>query len=97
MGHPESCTDPDCTLSYRDHLLSIRVSAAAMPTRNAPDVLETMVREKRWERDIDAYKRLRQDGFQPPRVDGAALREREGQDKYDIEERPVTVDYADAS
>lgn len=94
--HPESCNDPTCTLSYRDHLLSIRVSAAAMPTRHS-DTLETMVREKRWQRDIDAYKRLRSDGLQPPRVDGAALREKQGQDAYDVESREVTIDYADAS
>lgn len=97
MGHPESCTDPDCTLSYRDHLLGIRVAANAMPTRSGPELLATMVREKRWERDMGAYKRLRADGIQPPQIDGSALRERQGVDNYDVEHRPITIDYADAS
>lgn len=96
--HPESCTDPNCTLTYREHLLGISVSAAALPSRSqSEDVVSTLVREKRWDRDIGAYKRLRDDGYQPPQIDGAALRERQGKNEYDLESRAVTVDYADAS
>lgn len=96
MGHPASCNDPDCTLSYRDHLTGIVVSAAALPTRGkGSEVLSTKVREKRWERDIPAYTRLRKEGLTPPQIDGSALRERIGEDKYDMEHRPVTVDYSD--
>lgn len=97
MEHPASCDDINCTLSYRDHLLGISISAAAMPTRTGEDTLGTMVREKRWQRDEDAYRRLRKDGLQPPRVDGSALRERQGKTAYDIESRPVTIDYSDPS
>lgn len=95
--HPESCTDPDCTLSYRDHLIGIKIAAAATPTRTKDDVLASTVREKRWERDMAAYKRLRKDGVQPPQIDGSALRERQGVDTFDVEERKVTIDYSDAS
>jgi hypothetical protein len=59
--------------------------------------LEVMVREKRWERDMKAYSNLRADGLQPPSIDGSALREREGASEYDVEHRPVTIDYTDAS
>ena len=95
--HPECCTDPDCTLTYREHLVGFGVAAAAIPSRTKPDTLNTLVREKRWERDMKAYDNLRDQGYQPPQIDGSALREREGQDTYDIEHRPVTIDYADAS
>lgn len=98
MGHPACCDNPTtCKLSYRDHLVGFGVAAAALPTRTDTGVLGTMVREKRWERDMAAYKRLRNDGMQPPQIDGSALRERQGQDAYDVETRQVTIDYADAS
>lgn len=97
IGHPACCKDPGCTLAYVDHLVGFGVAAAAIPNRSKPDTLNTMVREKRWERDMQAYKNLRANGLQPPQIDGSALREREGGSEYDIEHRPVTVDYADAS
>ena len=97
-NHPASCEHPDtCTLSYREHLIGFGIACAAIPTRTGSDALETMTREKRWERDMKAYKNLRADGLQPPGIDGSALRERQGEDVYDIEHRPVTIDYADAS
>lgn len=105
MTHPESCKDPDCTLTYVQHLRSISVSAAAMPTRGVnrtpgqPDepITQTLTRERRWNRDIDAYKRLYREGLRPPRVDGSAFRERNGETRYDIEARDVKIDYEDAS
>lgn len=96
VAHPQSCTDPDCRLSYREHLLSIAVSSAAIPTRR-PSTVNTNIRESRWQRDMAAYRRLRADGFQPPQIDGSRLREKEAKDAYDIERRPVTIDYQDAS
>lgn len=95
--HPSSCKDLNCTLTYREHLLSIAVSITATPSRASENALQTLVREKRWERDIPAYQRLRKDGLVPPQIDGSALRERQGDDKYDVESRPVTIDYSDAS
>ena len=98
MGHPASCADPDnCNLRYRDHLVGFGIAAAAIPSRVQGECLDTLVREKRWQRDMDAYKRLRKDGMVVPRVDGSALRERQGTDAYDIEHRPVTIDYSDPS
>ena len=92
--HPSSCHDPACTLSYRAHLLGIKIAANATPTRK-PEVVQTGVREKRWVRDIDAYKRLHQQGYRPPQIDGSRLRERTATDVGDIERRPVTIDYTD--
>lgn len=43
--------------------------------------------DRRLSRDLDAYRRLRRDGLQPPRIDGSA--ERELLDvKHRIEETP---------
>lgn len=103
MTHPASCKDPNCTLRYVDHLRGFGISAQAMPSRGVnrtegqPDepLTQTLIREKRWDRDIDAYKRLHREGLRPPRVDGSAFRERTGETRYDIEERPVVIDYND--
>lgn len=96
MACPASCKDPDCRLTYREHLLSVGIGADALPTRS-PNANYQKVRTKRWERDMGAYKRLRDDGLNPPAIDGAALREKQGKDRYDVEARPVTVDFYDGS
>jgi hypothetical protein len=84
--------------------MTISISGAALPTRainhteGQPDepLADALTREKRWERDIPAYKRLWHQGYRPPRVDGSAARERMAETVYDIEERPINIDYADA-
>jgi hypothetical protein len=105
-SHPQCCRDPlTCTLTYREHLYGFGLSAKAVPTRainrtpGHPDepVTQALIREKRWERDHEAYKRLYKEGLRPPRAEGSALREREGNTKYDIEHRPVKIDYDDPS
>jgi hypothetical protein len=104
-SHPESCSDPDnCSLTYTQHLKGFGIGGAALVTRGVnrtpgqPDepLTQALTREKRWVRDIDAYKRLYRDGVHPPRVDGSAFRERSADDRYDVEERPVNIDYEDA-
>ena len=71
MGCGKPCACP----SYRDHLLSISVSASAMPSRK-PEAAAKNVREAQWERDMPAYKRLRKNGIQPTRIEGSADIER---------------------
>lgn len=41
--------------------------------------------EKQWSRDMPAYKRLRQDGTQPKRIDGCAELEARAVDRQEIE------------
>lgn len=96
MSHPSSCNDPACELSYRDHLTSIAISSASLPTRQKnADVAQTAIREKRWERDIAAFERLHKQGHTPPQIDGSRCRERHGQTEWDITTRPVNIDYSD--
>lgn len=104
MTHPYACKNPEtCTLSYRDHLLGFGVSANAVPSRflnktpGQPDepLTQTLIREKRWDRDMAAFKRLADEGLPPPQIDGSAARERYGQTETDITEAKVTIDYSD--
>lgn len=78
------CGKPcDCG-SYRDHLLSVGISATAMPSRK-PQVAATTAREVVLSKDMDAYKRLRRDGEQPRGIDGSAVLEQRATDRTDIE------------
>lgn len=104
-SHPACCSDPaNCGMTYREHLDGFGLSAQAIPTRAVnrtpghkdEPVTQTLTREKRWDRDLEAFKRLHNDGLRPPQIDGSALREREGKTEWDIEHRPVTIDYDDA-
>ena len=52
---------------------SVSVAPSAMPTRNGgAEAVTINAREARWQKDMPAYKRLRQQGYQPPRIDGCA-------------------------
>lgn len=46
-------------------------------------------REKRWNRDMPAYKRLRDQGYQPAHIDGAADLERDATTRFEIESGQV--------
>lgn len=41
--------------------------------------------EARWDKDMPAYKRLRQNGLQPPRIDGSAILESQATTDKQIE------------
>jgi hypothetical protein len=85
--HPESCTDESCTLAYVDHLRGFMVSAAATPNRR-PESARTLVKDRQWDRDLDAYKRLRQDHVQPSSNLGCAELEKTAVNRWDIESKP---------
>ena len=82
MNHPACCKNPDsCTLTYREHLVGVALASDAIPTRRLvtrhegthdENVSVTKARERRLERDLPAYKRLRQDGLYPRSVKGSA-------------------------
>lgn len=54
------------------------------PTRRAgAEVVEA--REKRWEKDMPAYKALRAQGLQPPRIDGSANLMEHAETRFEVE------------
>lgn len=62
---------------------TIHISGEAMPTRgNVGRIAKT---EKAWDRDGEAYKRLRKDGVQPFGIDGSAALEVKANSKAEIE------------
>jgi hypothetical protein len=81
MAHPQCCKHPEtCTLSYREHLLGVVLGASAIPSRaihRTPGQVDepawrTEARERRWARDMPAFKSLVDQGYDPPHIDGSA-------------------------
>ena len=64
---------------------AVRVAPSACPTRTSVvDVAATNKAEKRKAADMDAYKRLRRDGVQPPEINGSAKLEAHAETGYEI-------------
>ena len=81
----KTCGKPCSCPSYRDHLRSISVSAQATPSRDrSRETVEAHAREKKWNKDMPAYRRLRDEGLQPPHIDGADKLEATATDKIEI-------------
>jgi hypothetical protein len=86
----------DCVIHQRVHpgldvegcygckIAHFTVAASAMPTRGG-DALWLAEREKRWNRDLPAYRELRRQGVQPERIDGCADLAVRASDKLEIE------------
>ena len=71
-----------------DAVRSIVFGVGTMPTRH-PGSQAVEAREKRWEKDMPAYKRLRQQGLQPKTIDGAAHIEAKAETRFEVESGQV--------
>lgn len=79
--HYETCRgEEDCATCK---LLSIGFGASVAPTRNNRTVITD--REKRWQKDMPAYKALRAQGLQPPRIDGSAELAARAETRFEVE------------
>ena len=63
---------------------AVSFSATAMPNR-FPEVDSTVQMESRWDKDMKAYKNLRHNGLQPPRIDDCAQLETRANDQVEVE------------
>lgn len=80
-----------CCPTQADHYRSITVAASATPTRKRT-VSAIDAKEKRWDRDMPAYRRLRKDGLQPKSIDGAAKLEQHAESKAEVETGQILND-----
>lgn len=84
MKHRETHPNLDVEGCFGCKISGVQVSSAATPTRRREnDAINR--KEKRWDRDMDAYKRLRKDGLQPPHIDGSAKIEARAEHKFQVE------------
>ena len=63
---------------------TISFGSSAMPTRS-PVATATEAREKRWSKDMPAYKELRAQGLQPPKIDGSAELAAKAETRFEVE------------
>ena len=84
MKHRETHPNLDVDGCFACKISHVAISSDATPTRRADNarINET---ERQWHKDMDAYKRLRQDGLQPKKIDGAAKVEARATEKYQVE------------
>ena len=71
-----------------DAVRSIGFGVGTMPTRH-PGSQAVEAREKRWEKDMPAYKRMRQQGLQPKTIDGSAHIEAKAETRFEVESGQV--------
>ena len=72
----------DCTeRCFAESARSLSVMSQATRTINRRDATLST--------DLAAYKRLRKDGLQPPRIDGSAMRERHAESRAQVEGVPA--------
>lgn len=64
----------------------VQIGSNSTTTRGA-QVAEINQRAKNWDKDMPAYKRLRQNGLQPKSIDGAAALEARSETAAQVEGR----------
>lgn len=76
----DSC-ERGCCPSPKEHYRSLRFVAKGEGTLHE--------RDRQFQRDREAYRRLRQNGLQPPRIDGCAVVEQYATTKEEVEHGAV--------
>lgn len=75
---------------FGEKVRSISFASSAMPTRSLAAAAKR--EEKQMDKDMGAYKRLRDDGLQPPSVRGSADLESRAETKMEVESGHVVRD-----
>lgn len=81
-GVSEPC--PACTVPGVMVFTPPRISASATPS-SRPETAEAVRRERRWDVDHAAYRRLRKEGIQPAHVDGSAHFEKHADSTFEFD------------
>jgi hypothetical protein len=84
MKHRETHPGLDVEGCFGCRVAGVSFGANESTTRGA-QVKAINQREKGWNRDMPAYKRLRDQGLQPRQIDGAAVLESSATEKWQIE------------
>lgn len=84
MKHAEVHPSLDVEGCFGCKVAGVRMGMNTTTTRGQV-VGETNAREKRWNEDMPAYKRLRKQGLQPRSVDNSAFIEKHAEHKWQVE------------
>ena len=72
---------------------TVTFGSGTAPTRR-PGAESVEAREKRWNKDMPAYKELRAQGLQPPHIDGSAELAAKAETRFEIESGTVLAGQA---
>lgn len=84
VKHQETHPGLDVEDCFGCKVAGVSMSSACTPNRRS-ESFGINAKEKRWDRDMAAYKRLRNDGLQPPNIDGSARLEQKAEHKFQVE------------
>ena len=79
MAHPNPNCKPDC---FGCKASSVSFAPSAMATRSVASSMKAT--EKQQEKDLPAYKRMRQEGLQPKSTKGAAEIEANASTRFEV-------------
>ena len=89
------CRICDCAIPQDDTPRSIELPMFSVTTRptssGAPRAIQIDKTNERWDKDGAAYKRLRQNGLQPVRIDGAAAMESQATTRFEVESGQIML------
>jgi hypothetical protein len=84
VKHRETHPNLDVDGCFGCRVAQVRVGTNSTTTRGA-QVAAVNQTESNWNKDMPAYKRLRADGLQPRKIDGAAEVERKAKEAWQVE------------
>lgn len=88
MKHRETHPNLDVEGCFGCRVAGVSFGSNSTTTRGKA-VEQINQRERQWNKDMPAYKRLRQQGLQPRQIDGASILEKHATEKWQIEGAPV--------
>lgn len=90
MKHRDTHPTLDVPGCFGCKVTGVAIAPSATPSRQGgARAAQVNLTEKQWDRDMDAYKRLRKDGLQPVKIDGCSLVESLATDRRQIEGIPA--------
>lgn len=84
MKHRETHENLDVEGCFGCRVAGVRMGTNTTTSRGAK-VAEINATERNWNKDMPAYKRLRANGLQPKKIDGAANVEKRAQESWQVE------------
>jgi hypothetical protein len=84
VKHQETHPNLDVEGCFGCRVAGVRMGVNTTTSRGSK-VAEINTTERNWNKDMPAYKRLRADGLQPKKIDGAANVEKRAQEGWQVE------------
>ena len=86
VKHQETLPNLDVDGCFGCKIAYVGIGADAMPSRGGKARVATINDKDRvLDKDLDAYQRLRRNGVQPRKIDGAAKVEKRAEEKWQVE------------